>query len=337
MTVVSQRVMGLLVLLLGLGLAACGAQEPAPTTPAQPPDAMPALATASLKTGERLQVVATTNLVADVVKNLGGADIDLAALLPIGADPHGYSPTPQDLRAVAGAQVVFVNGLGLEIFLDEMLTNAGGNPVTVAVSVGIDPLEMAEAHEGEEHEGEEHEGEEHGEMDPHVWFSVPNVIMWTHTIEAALVGLDPAHAADYGARATAYRAQLTALDQDLRQMADQIPPEQRKLVTDHQVFAYLAQAYGFQQVGAVINSASTLSQPSAQELAALQEQIKAAGAKAIFVGSTVNPALATQISRDLGIRVVPVFTGSLSPADGPAATYMDFMRYNMGAIVDALK
>jgi len=332
MTVYSRRLLGLLVLLVGLSLAACGAQEPTTTTPSQPPDATPALAAVSLKTGERLQVVATTNLVADVVKNIGGADIDLTALLPIGADPHGYSPTPQDLRAVAGADVIFVNGLGLESFLDKMLTNAGGNPVTVAVSAGIDPLEMAEAHEGEAHEGEAHGG-----MDPHVWFSVPNVILWTHTIEAALVELDPAHAADYGARATTYRAQLAALDQDLRQMADQIPTDQRQLVTDHQVFAYLAQAYGFQQVGAVINSASTLSQPSAQELVALQEQIKAAGAKAIFVGSTVNPALATQISGDLGIRVVPIFTGSLSPADGPAATYVDFMRYNVGAIVDALK
>ena len=332
MTAFSRRLLGLLVLLLGLGLAACGGREPATTPPSQTPDAMPALAAVSLKTGERLQVVATTNLVADVVKNIGGTDIDLAALLPIGADPHGYSPTPQDLRAVAGAQVVFVNGLGLESFLDEMLANAGGDAVVVAVSAGIDPLEMAEAHEGEAHEGEEH-----GDTDPHVWFSVPNVITWTQNIEAALIGLDPAHAADYTSRATDYRAQLTGLDQDLRQMVAQIPGEQRKLVTDHRTFTYLAHEYGFDQTGAVVDSFSTLSQSSAQSLAALQEQIRAAGAKAIFVGNTVNPALATQISQDLGIQIVPVFTDSLSPADGPAGTYVEFMRYNMGAIVGALK
>ena len=105
---------------------------------------MPSFAPLSLKSGESVRVVATTNLVADVVKQIGGADIDLTSLLPIGADPHGYSPTPQDLRAVAGADVIFVNGLGLEIFLDEMLTNAGGNPVIVPVSVGINALAMTD-------------------------------------------------------------------------------------------------------------------------------------------------------------------------------------------------
>ena len=331
MTAFSRRILGALILLLGVGLAACGA-APAATTPTPAGEIMPALAPISLKEGTRLQVVATTNLVADVVKNLGGADIDLTALLPVGADPHGYSPTPQDLRAVAGADVIFVNGLGLEIFLDEMLTNAGGNPVIVPVSVGIDALTMTDA--GDDDHADE---ADHGDTDPHVWFSVSNVITWTHNIETALSGLDPAHAADYASRATAYRSQLTALDQELRQMVDQVPPAQRKLVTDHDAFAYLANDYGFDLVGAVVNSFSTLSQPSAQDLAALQKSISAAGVKAIFVGSTVNPALVDQIARDLGIQVVSIFTGSLSPADGPAGTYIDFMRYDMTSIVDALK
>ncbi|MBP7963713.1 MAG: zinc ABC transporter substrate-binding protein [Caldilineaceae bacterium] len=327
MTVFFRKVAGLLGVLLAL--AACGGTA---TTTSHTPDVMPSFAPLSLKSGERLQVVATSNLVADVVQTLGGAEIHLTALLPIGADPHGYSPTPQDLRAVAGADVIFVNGLGLESFLDEMLTNAGGNPVIVPVSVGINPLAMTDT--GDDDHADE---ADHGDTDPHVWFSVPNVITWTHSIEAALSGLDLAHAADYASRATAYRAQLTGLDQELRQMVAQIPPNQRKLVTDHRAFAYLATEYGFDQTGAVIDSFSTLSQSSAQSLVALQEQIKAAGAKAIFVGSTVNPALADQLAKDLGISVVPVFTGSLSPADGPAATYIDFMRYDMGAIADALK
>lgn len=300
---------------------------------------MPSISSLSLKSGESVRVVATTNLVADVVKQIGGAEIDLTALLPIGADPHGYSPTPQDLRAVAGADVIFVNGLGLESFLDKMLANAGGDPVIVPVSVGIDPLAMSdpdEDHIAEDHADEADEAD-YGDTDPHVWFSVPNVITWTHNIEFALSELDPAHAADYADRATAYRGQLTELDQALRQMVAQIPADQRKLVTDHRTFSYLAREYGFAQTGAIVNSISTLSQSSAQTLAALQEQIKAAGAKAIFVGSTVNPSQADQLARDLGIRVVPVFTGSLSPADGPAATYIDFMRYDVGVIVEALR
>lgn len=334
MTVFSRKALiGLFIAMLAL--SACGGGTPTATS-THARDVLPSFAPVSLKSGESVRVVATTNLLADVVKQIGGAEIELTALLPIGADPHGYSPTPQDLRAVAGADVIFVNGLGLESFLDEMLTNAGGNPVIVSVSVGIDPLAMTDAHE--DHADEDHADEaDHGDTDPHVWFSVPNVITWTHNIETALSGLDPAHAADYADRATAYRAQLAGLDQELRQMVAQIPTDQRKLVTDHRSFTYLAHEYGFEQTGAVINSFSTLSQSSAQSLAALQEQIKSAGAKAIFVGSTVNPALADQLAKDLGIRVVSVFTGSLSPADGPAATYIDFMRFDMSAIADALK
>lgn len=336
----------LFLILASVALAGCGSGQDAPT-PAQ-------MASADVG-GGRLRVVATTTLVADVVANVGGEHIDLTTLLPIGADPHSYTPTPQDLRAVANAQAIFVNGMGLEAFLDEMLVNAGGNPVIVSVSEGIEPLEWAEPDDHADDHADDHTREEqtaqatdpdhgpdhdpdheHGTGDPHVWFSVENVQVWTQNIHRALSALDPAHEDDYAQAAAAYSSQLDQLAQDLVEMVATLEPTQRKLVSDHRVFSYLARDYGFETIGAVVNSFSTLAQPSAQELAALQDQVAAVQVKAIFVSTAVNTNLSEQLAGDLGIAIVPVYTGSLSPKDGPAATYLDFMRYNVGTIVAAL-
>lgn len=159
---------------------------------------------------------------------------------------------------------------------------------------------------------------------------------WTHNIHHVLSALDPANAEAYDAAATAYAEELEALHTELAALVDAVPAEQRKLVTDHDSLGYLAAEYGFEVIGSVIPSFSTLSEPSAQELAALQDQIRAEGVTAIFVGTTINPSQETQLAEDLGIQVVPIYTGSLSEANGPAATYVDFMRYNVSKIIGAL-
>jgi ABC-type Zn uptake system ZnuABC Zn-binding protein ZnuA len=166
---------------------------------------------------------------------------------------------------------------------------------------------------------------------------VANVIHWVKTIEQSLSTLDPANATAYQAAATAYTNELAALDAEIQTAVSAIPIENRKLVTDHESFGYFAAHYGFEVVGSVIPSFSTLAAPSAQQLAALQDQVAAEGVKAIFVGSTVNGDLAEQIAADLGVQVVPLYADSLSAPDGPAATYLDLMRYNMNAIVEVLK
>jgi ABC-type Zn uptake system ZnuABC Zn-binding protein ZnuA len=148
--------------------------------------------------------------------------------------------------------------------------------------------------------------------------------------------LDPANAETYRANAAAYIAELTALDEWIEEQVAQVPPERRKLVTDHEVFGYFAQRYGFEQVGAVISGVSTLAEPSAQEMAALQERIGELDVPAIFVGTTVNPTLAESVARDTGTQIVELYTGSLSDAGGPAPTYIEYMRYNVSRIVEAL-
>ncbi|MEZ0396074.1 MAG: metal ABC transporter substrate-binding protein [Anaerolineales bacterium] len=275
--------------------------------------------------GGKLQVLATTSIVADVVRQVGGEYVQVTTLLPLGTDPHTFEPRPQDAAAIAEAQIVFANGAGLEEFLEPLLESAGATDKLVEVSSGIELLPFA----GEEHD---HEG-----GDPHTWMDPNNVLVWVDNIAAALAAADPEHAAAYQANAEAYAADLRALDGWIREQVAHVPPENRYLVSDHAVFGYFAHRYGFTQVGTITGSFSSGASPSAQELAALEDQIRAFGVRAVFVGADVNPNLAQQIAADTGIRLVPLYHGSLTETDGPAPTYLEFMRYNVNAIVAALK
>ena len=277
-------------------------------------------------------MVATTTLVGDIVRNIGGEKIDLSVLLPVGADPHNFEPAPRDVALVSDADLIFTNGAGLESFMTRLLENAGTQASPVSLS---DDLELIPSTEEESHAGETEISHEDG--DPHVWMDPNNVQQWVNHIEQALSEADPANAATYKANAQVYRQALIDLDGWISQQVAQVPQANRKIVSDHVVFGYFAKRYGFEQVGAVIPSISTLAAPSAQELADLEDVIKKLGIRAIFVDSAVNPALSQRIASDTGMQLVPIYSGSLSAADGPAATYLDFMRANVSAIVQALK
>jgi manganese/iron transport system substrate-binding protein len=152
-----------------------------------------------------------------------------------------------------------------------------------------------------------------------------------------LSDLDPQHADSYEANAEAYEAELEALDDWIRDQVAGVPEERRLLVTDHALLTYFAAQYGFEQIGAVIPATTTVAEPSAQELAALQDVIGEYSVPAIFVGHEVSSRVAEQIASDTGIELVFIYTESLSDADGPAATYLDYMRYNVNAIVNGLR
>jgi ABC-type Zn uptake system ZnuABC Zn-binding protein ZnuA len=343
-----------IVLLIGL-LVACA---PAERTPSAASGARP------------LSVLATTPIVGDVVRQIGGEGVRVTVLMPVGVDPHTFEPSPQDVARVAEADVVFASGAGLEVFLETLLKNAGGKALHVDLSEGIPlrPFEGIAGH-GHEHEGHghkhghehghgkegeksehghEHEGHghkhghkhghhEHGEWDPHVWMDPINVITWTHTIEATLIRLDPERADLYRRNAEAYRAQLRELDAWIREQVAQIPPENRELVTEHQALAYFADRYGFKHVGTILPAATTAAQPSPQELAALEEAIRALGVKAVFTSSTVDPALAQRVAEDTGTRLVWLYVDSTGEPGSGADSYIGMMRVNVRRIVEALR
>jgi ABC-type Zn uptake system ZnuABC Zn-binding protein ZnuA len=277
---------------------------------------LPELSAANRTGGGKLRVVATTGLVGDVVQNVAGDRIELTTLIGPGQDPHTYQPTPKDIAAIERAHVVFINGFNLEEGLQSTIDAAAGksSPV-VSVSAGIQPR---------------------GAGDPHVWFDPANVKVWTGNIEKSLSALDPANAAAYQANAAAYTRQLDELDAYVRAQVALIPTERRKLVTDHEALGYFADRYGFQVVGAVIPSLSTSAEPSAGDLAALVEVIRAQGVPAIFIGTTTNPKLADLVARETGAQVLPLHTGETGAAGSEAETYLGMMRANVDTIVAGL-
>jgi manganese/iron transport system substrate-binding protein len=279
--------------------------------------------------GSGLRVVASTTILGDVVAQVGGDLIDLTVLFPTGADPHTFDPRPQDIAAISDAPVVFISGLGLEESLQPAL-DANARGTVVQVSEGVDVRTLDNAAQTADPHGNEN-------VDPHTWTDPNNVIVWTQNITATLAKVDPAHADTYRANADAYIASLRELDAWIRSEVAQIPPERRKLVTDHYAFGYFADEYGFEQVGALVGSFSTNASPSAQEIAALEDAIRAQNVPAVFVGATVNPTLAEQVAQDTGTKIVSVYTGSLTAPGGEADSYVKFMRYNVNAIVNALK
>lgn len=288
----------------------------------------------------RPRVVATTNIVGDVARQIGGNRIELTILMGVGQDPHTYVPTPGDVAAVHDAQVIIANGAGLEVFLDELLTNAGGNALVVYVSEGIELRAMSDedvedhADEGATQPGQE-DDHEHTGGDPHVWLDVSNVIHWVRKIQQQLTALDPQSEAHYAAAAASYIKELEELDQWIIDQVSRIPEDRRKLVTNHPAFGYFADRYGLQQVGAVY-PLSPSTEPSAQDLAALQDMVRRLGVPAIFTESTVNPKLAEQVANDAGIKLVSLYSGSLGGPGSGAESYLGLMRFDTNAIVSAL-
>ncbi len=298
-------------------------------------DALPEFAPVALGRGEKLKVVATTNIVGDVVANVGGSRIDLVTLMPVGSDPHSFEPTPQNVAAVADAHVVFANGVGLEEFLDPLLESAHAVEKMVYVSKGVALRGFKLGTEDDSKDRDEHT-DDHG-ADPHTWTDPNNVVIWTHNIEHTLSSLDPDGAETYATNSEAYEEALVALNTWIEDQVGAIAEIDRRFVTDHATFGYFSDRYGFEMVGAVIPGFSTMSQPSAQELAELQDAIRERNVKAILVGNTVNSNLAQRAAEDTGTRLAFLYTGSLSERDGPASTYIDLMRYNVSQIVTALK
>ena len=322
------------------------------------------------ESGDRLQVVATTSLVADVVSRIAGDRVDLQGLMAPGKDPHTYEPTPRDMALVEKADLVFSNGFDLEEGLLETLRSVRTGMV-VEVSRGIDVLGFAESdeHEGEDHEGEdEHEGEEDHhdgdeehhegeedhhdgeddnhdghdhEVDPHTWTSPLNVLVWADNIAEALAESDPENRDYYWQRADSYQAELRLLDKEIRSELSVIPRENRILISDHKALNYFARDYGFDAAGAIIPGFSTNSDTSVRRFAALVHLIEERNVKAIFIGSTSGDAIRKMgeaVRAEVGypIPVIPLLSGSLMPAGQEGDDYLGYIRYNVRQILSGL-
>jgi ABC-type Zn uptake system ZnuABC Zn-binding protein ZnuA len=277
-------------------------------------------------------VLATETFLADITGRIAGDRLQVQSLVPVGLDPHAFEPTPRDVVKIAESNVLVANGAGFESWLEPVLSNAGGQRITIEASSGLASRKPTDAHDGTE------AGDAHGDVDPHFWLDPINVIRYTENIRDGLIRADPAGAALYRGNADAYIAELEALDAWIREEVAQVPADRRLLVTNHESFGYFADRYGFTVVGAVLPSFSTGASPSAQQMARLADDIAANGAPAIFLETGASADLARQIASDTGIKVVTdLYTHSLTAPGGPASSYLEMMRHNTRAIVEALK
>lgn len=293
-------------------LVACGDNSAAPTNAG--------ITTASQS---KLKVVATTTQIGDFVKNVGGNRVDLTTILKPNSDPHEYEPTADDSKALANAQLVFTNGLGLDDWLDKLIKNSGTKAKTVVTSDGIKPHAAKDASEKE--------------GDPHIWFDIDNVKKMVDNIAQGLSELDAAGASAYQGNARNYKEQLDKLDADIKAQIATIPEADRKMVTNHDAFSYYLDRYGIKFVGSVIPSFDTAAEPSAKDLAELVAKIKAEKVKAIFTESSLNPKLEQQIAAQAGVKIYSNLYGdTLGEAGSDGDTYIKMMQSNTKNIVAGL-
>jgi ABC-type Zn uptake system ZnuABC Zn-binding protein ZnuA len=274
---------------------------------------------AALGGDKELIVVATNSVLADLAQNVAGDRLVVRSLVAPGQDTHDFQPAAQDMVALEDARLILANGLGFEPWLEGATSGSQATPVIA--TGGIEAIRAPD-----------------GSTDPHVWQDVAQARRMVANIQAALSAVDPEGNQVYAANAAAYDARLAELDEWIVAEVERIPADQRKLVTSHDTLGYFARRYGFTVVGSALRSTTTeAADPSAAEIAALIDEIRAAGVPAIFAENVYNPGLMDQISAEAGVRLAPpLYTDALGPAGSPGATFLEMMRYNVTTIVAAL-
>ena len=278
----------------------------------------------------KLKVVATTSIIGDWVKIVGGDYVDLKTLVGCDGDPHEYEPVPADSIALANASVVFANGLGLENWLDKLMASARSKAVRIALTDSIQIRRVPT--------GEQTSSTESGDGDPHAWQNIQNAAIMVAHIRDALAKADPSHADQFRANCAAYTAQLNNLDAWAIQQIHSIPPDRRKLVTSHDAFGYFGQRYGIDISGGTLKSVTTeASDPSAQQIAQVVEEIKSSHAPVIFLENIENPRLIQTIASAAHVQVgPPLYTDALGQPGSAGDTYLKMIRYNVDTLVKAL-
>jgi ABC-type Zn uptake system ZnuABC Zn-binding protein ZnuA len=267
----------------------------------------------------RLKVVTTTTVFADIISNVGGERVSVLSIIPAGAGPEDYEPKPDDARKLADANLIVSNGVGLDAFLDRLIDAAGEQSATrLVLGDGIPTIEVE------------------GEPNPHFWLDPTMVVKhYLPAITTTLSELDPTGAATYEANRSAYAAKVRDLDAVTKAKIETIPPANRTLVTFHDAFPYFAAHYGLDLIGVIV--ANVGQEPTAAQLAALVDTVRASGTKAVFSEAQFNPDLARTLADEAGVTqvVTTLYNDTVGPP--PVNTYLTMMEWNVDQIVGALR
>jgi zinc/manganese transport system substrate-binding protein len=271
-------------------------------------------------------VVATFSILGDFVRIVGGDRVEVVTLVGPNGDAHVYEPTPSDARRIAGAQVIFANGMGFEGWIPRLLKASGSKAPVVTASTGVKPVKAA-AHG---------HGHDHGSSaDPHAWQSVANAKLYVANIRDGLIKADAAGKASYEANAAAYTAKLDALEQEVKDTVAKIPADRRKVITTHEAFGYFQQAYGVAFIAP--QGVSTESEASARDVAKIITQIKKQKIPAVFLENVSDPRLSKRIADEAGAKIGgTLYSDALTDEKGQAPTYIDMIRHNIQSLSTAL-
>jgi ABC-type Zn uptake system ZnuABC Zn-binding protein ZnuA len=263
-----------------------------------------------------IKVLAAESFLTDIAQQVAGNRIKVEGLIPIGMEPHAYEPAPRDVARVAESNLLIISGAGLEEWLKGILTNIGGSEKIIEASSGLTAMNG----------------------DPHFWLNPQLMLTYVDNIRDAMARIDTDGKDEYASNAAAYKQKLLELDAWIKQEVEKIPPENRLLVTNHETLGYFASRYGFQVIGSLVASLSSEAAPSPRELAQLSDNLKTLPVRVIFLDVGSNPNLAEQIAAETKAQIITsLYSESLSPAGGPAATYLEMMKHNVSVIVSALQ
>jgi len=280
-----------------------------------------ALVVGSAQAQERMKVATTFTVIADMARNVAGDAADVVSITRPGAEVHGYQPTPQDIVGAQDADLILWNGLNLERWFEQFLSNLKDVP-SATVSDGIEPMPISG-------------GDYEGKPNPHAWMSPGNALIYVDNIARAFAEVDPANAATYQANADAYKAELTAALEPLKAQIGAIPEPQRWLVTCEGAFSYLARDFGMKELYLWPINADQMGTP--RQVRHVIDAVRENKIPAVFCESTVSQAPAQQVARETGARYGGVlYVDSLSEPGGPVPSYLELMRVTAQTIANGL-
>jgi len=269
---------------------------------------------------EKIKVISTVSIIADIASNIVGETADIETIVPIGGDPHIYEATPKDAQLVQSGDIFFINGLTFEGWIEELIDNSGTTAPSYIITEGVNTIGSTKYENS---------------YDPHAWMDVSNVFIYAKNIKDAMVKNFPKHQAVYEKNYDKYLRELQELHKYVQEEINSIPKQQRILVTSHDAFAYYGKQYGI-EVEAIVGI-STEAEARSSDVLRVANVIKERKVPAIFIESTVNPKMIKQLADDNGVPVGgELFADSLGERDEEAGTYVGMIKSNTDIIVNAL-
>jgi len=269
-----------------------------------------------------MKVVTTFTVIADMARNVAGEAAEVVSITKPGAEIHGYEPTPQDIVRASDADLILWNGMNLELWFEQFLSNLGDIP-SATLTDGIDPISIAA-------------GSYEGKPNPHAWMGLDNALIYIDNIVEAFAERDPENAAVYAKNAGAYKDELRATIEPLRQVIAEIPESRRWLVTCEGAFSYLARDFGMKELYLWPMNADQVGTP--QQVRSVIDGVREHNIPVVFCESTVNTAPAKQVARETGVTYGgELYVDSLSEADGDVPTYLDLLKVTAGTVAEGLK